>query len=905
MTKRKSNIELLRIVCILLIISFHVVYKAGFTFTNVLTINKLIVKTFWLFGELGVNLFVLITGYFMINSKFKTKKVIILIFEILFYYLATSIFAHIIGYREISGIKNIFMLFFSTILNRYWFATAYILLYIFSPYLNILARNMSKIQYKKFLITALIIFSTIPTIFGSLYNNTEVLLYYNRFIWLTIIYMIGAYIKLYGISYINSRKKALGLSITTFILMVSSIILIEKYDAFFSKIGITEVAYLWTPNNIFMLILSISTFLFFESLNIKENKIINRISSTTFGIYLLHDGVLAYWFWKKIFKTGTYQNSPYLIIHILRITLTIFIIGIIIDLIRQLIEKYTLKKVLDIKAINIHTNNIIKKIESLLRKGDENAMSKKSKEKNFQLEKIMDKLVDNKIINWSITILLAFCFCLLSFFLLVKYEDKYIIITLITSFVLSIIYIRKTYEKNYQLSKENKIKSLITFILSIILAIAMHESKGVDNTYLTVLSIPIRIFRLRWWLLTVPAIFYAFIWLTNKIESIVKDIKKNMSKNDKKIYKYITIISSITIVILYTLNNDWYTQYDVVYSLDSGWVYKNMFSDLTYYDIRHPILGIFAFITYSIVNGVLKIFVPSQLITILVPSIIQIINIQCLLMIGFILKELSNNKWTLYLYLASAPTLLFALFFEKYQICTLLLVIYVYLFLKNKKEKELSLVLASGIMPTNILIYIKEFFSKDKIKNKVKNILKLVILGISIIICLGKVHILYPTNIEEELNEIREKFVQEDVSYKEAINSSIKMTEGTLLSISSKIEKKYEWKNILEDTSPIGIIIIIISCIGFVDKRKDKFTQLCGVWYITSFILIIGIKWSVFESPLFSIFYSWALVPLFQNGISLISKKMNLKEEKVLSTIVLILLIINGTNMINIFKFFN
>ena len=255
--------------------------------------------------------------------------------------------------------------------------------------------------------------------------------------------------------------------------------------------------------------------------------------------------------------------------------------------------------------------------------------------------------------------------------------------------------------------------------------------------------------------------------------------------------------------------------------------------------------------------------------------------------------------------MASAPTLLFALFFEKYQICTLLLVIYVYLFLKNKKEKELSLVLASGIMPTNILIYIKEFFSKDKRKNKVKNILKLVILGISIIICLGKVHILYPTNLEEELNEIRENFVQEDVSYKEAINSSIKMTEGTLLSISSKIEKKYEWKNILEDTSTIGIIIIIISCIGFVDKRKDKFTQLCGVWYITSFILIIGIKWSVFESPLFSIFYSWALIPLFQNGISLISKKMNLKEEKVLSTIVLILLIINGTNMINIFKFFN
>lgn len=77
--KRKSNIELLRIVSMFLIVSFHYVYKSGYVFDK-LNYNSFIVKTFYFFGELGVNLFLLITGYFMVNGKFKFKKLLIIIF---------------------------------------------------------------------------------------------------------------------------------------------------------------------------------------------------------------------------------------------------------------------------------------------------------------------------------------------------------------------------------------------------------------------------------------------------------------------------------------------------------------------------------------------------------------------------------------------------------------------------------------------------------------------------------------------------------------------------------------------------------------------------------------------------------------------------------------------------------
>ena len=59
--ERESNIELLRIVAMLLIISFHYVYESGYKFIE-LNYNSFIVKLFYLVGELGVNIFLLITG---------------------------------------------------------------------------------------------------------------------------------------------------------------------------------------------------------------------------------------------------------------------------------------------------------------------------------------------------------------------------------------------------------------------------------------------------------------------------------------------------------------------------------------------------------------------------------------------------------------------------------------------------------------------------------------------------------------------------------------------------------------------------------------------------------------------------------------------------------------------------
>lgn len=351
--ERKTNIELLRIIAMILIISFHYVYKSNFTFEE-LSVNSFIVKVFYMFEELGVNLFILITGYFMVTGKFSVKKLIYLIIEVNFYYLLSILIGQKLGTIQLTTAKDYMMIFFPTIHARYWFITAYIIVYILSPYLNILIQNMKKKEYQRLLMILLLIWCIIPTIFGVFYNTTENMLFYSRLIWLIVMYLVGAYIKLYPIEIFSKKRNSILCTILTFTCMLVSIVIIYKFKNIFEKLGTTEIAYFWTPNTMLMFLLSVSIFEIFLNIKMKSIKIVNIIASTTLGIYMIHDGVLQRYIWDTIFKTTEHlsNNSWKIIIDIMIATIIIFIVGTIIDLIRQFIEKITIKKILDLKTFN-------------------------------------------------------------------------------------------------------------------------------------------------------------------------------------------------------------------------------------------------------------------------------------------------------------------------------------------------------------------------------------------------------------------------------------------------------------------------------------------------------------------------------------------------------------------------
>ena len=77
--QRNSNLEILRILSMVFIVSCHFA-GGGFGEYNfvVSNLNNYIIYFLDLFGKVGVDVFVLISAYFMINSKFTLKKLLVL-----------------------------------------------------------------------------------------------------------------------------------------------------------------------------------------------------------------------------------------------------------------------------------------------------------------------------------------------------------------------------------------------------------------------------------------------------------------------------------------------------------------------------------------------------------------------------------------------------------------------------------------------------------------------------------------------------------------------------------------------------------------------------------------------------------------------------------------------------------
>lgn len=310
-----------------------------------LTYNILTVKVFWFFGELGVNLFALTTGYFQSKGRFKWGKLILLIAQVFSYSMLTNGFCALTGGLNFSGPASCLSVFFPIIFGNYWFATAYVITYLLSPYLNRLIEALDRTSFRNMLVTLSVLYILIPTCFGIFRNSTESWLYYNRLIWLIIAYFAGAYIRRYPFPSLKSMKCALIPALAAFALMTLSIPVFHALNVIFVAYGQPrEIAYFWFPNTALMVLLSVSVFCVFLQLDIPYTPWINRIASTTFGIYLLHTGLWTNWLWETCFAMAQKIDSPTLIPQILALCAGIFLAGMVVDFARQALERVTLKK---------------------------------------------------------------------------------------------------------------------------------------------------------------------------------------------------------------------------------------------------------------------------------------------------------------------------------------------------------------------------------------------------------------------------------------------------------------------------------------------------------------------------------------------------------------------------------
>lgn len=81
-------------------------------------------------------------------------------------------------------------------------------------------------------------------------------------------------------------------------------------------------------------------FLGFKNWKARQSKIVNCIAGCTFGVYLLHDHPnIREFLWVKVFRSVEYLYDKTFLFRIILSILSVFVIGIAVDLFRQNVIK--------------------------------------------------------------------------------------------------------------------------------------------------------------------------------------------------------------------------------------------------------------------------------------------------------------------------------------------------------------------------------------------------------------------------------------------------------------------------------------------------------------------------------------------------------------------------------------
>ena len=342
MKKRKIGFEYLRIVSMLLIVANHFLLFTG-VLDNVkpFSTNYYILWLLEAIGYIGVDCYVLISGYFLIQSKFSWKKVLGLIGEVWFYSVVILV-CLIVTKQDVYSKTQILNAFLPISTRQYWFMTDYIILYILSPYINVGLKNLDKKQFKKLLFILIIVFSIWDVAPGAQIGVQKGYSLY----WLIVVYSIGAYIRLY----IEGGTKRIWkiLYIVCTVGMLASKVVISACAQIILGIE-TYSNIFYGHSSIFVIGSAVALFMLFKDLKNRDTKFekwILQISPLTFGVYLIHmNGNLAKVYWGQL-KNILDANSYGVFIWFAVSTIVVFAISTIIDQVRNMLAKQIKKIVM-------------------------------------------------------------------------------------------------------------------------------------------------------------------------------------------------------------------------------------------------------------------------------------------------------------------------------------------------------------------------------------------------------------------------------------------------------------------------------------------------------------------------------------------------------------------------------
>ncbi len=329
--ERQSNFELLRLVAMFLIVLTH----ANFFSLGRPKIEAYNAEPVWIslrfslqsFSYIGVNLFILISGYFSIKPKL--RSVCAFLFQILYFSLCVLGLLFLVGIIinqplvKWKYLGDAFM-----ILSRYnWFIPAYLLLMLFAPMINDFCEKASRTQLGIFII---LLFAASSYLGWGLHYSKEFNDGYS-FVSLILLYVMGRYLRLHHYWLVNRSYKVDVLHFVLYVIINTIIALWRIKNPY--KMS------LFALNNPIQLYGAVCFFLIFTKIHF-QSKLVNRLAMGTFGIFLLqmHPHIIPY-FRQLISWLNANLCHGVFFLSVLGVVTGFCIVGIVLDKPRQWLWK--------------------------------------------------------------------------------------------------------------------------------------------------------------------------------------------------------------------------------------------------------------------------------------------------------------------------------------------------------------------------------------------------------------------------------------------------------------------------------------------------------------------------------------------------------------------------------------
>ena len=322
--ERDSNMELLRIVSMLLVLIVHSCFKS----VGAPLLNEIIESPFTSFlrffcesfSIICVNVFILISGWYGVHLK--PGRLFSFVFQVLFIGVVIYFVFRIFGLVNAWNVSDWFELLFFR--RDLWFVNAYIVFYIFTPVLNAFVEHTDRERLKQFLI----LFFVVQSFFGVFLSEAFFLDGYSPLSFFGL-YLMARYARLYPNRCTTFNKKCdLGIYVAvTFFLALFSFGIVRL----FGRGGHVLFAY----SSPFVILSAFYFFLFFTKIPFQSH-VVNWIARSAFAIYLLHSDplIINKYYCDLILRWNTEYDLLSFLLYTSLYILFIFAISILIDKIR-------------------------------------------------------------------------------------------------------------------------------------------------------------------------------------------------------------------------------------------------------------------------------------------------------------------------------------------------------------------------------------------------------------------------------------------------------------------------------------------------------------------------------------------------------------------------------------------